>query len=572
MSRYGSVAISGPTSLITRVVESADPEDLQARVLAALAALPGGYTVTVISLTGSGDDQMFTVAIEAGADADVTGGFTALPSVVCFLASEADTLALEAAALRPTSGVVADIQIAGAATGNRLMGMYVRGTVAGGGGGTGTTGPTGPSDGPTGPTGAGGTGPTGPTGDSVTGPTGIDGSTGPTGTDGATGPTGDSVTGPTGTDGPTGADGVTGPTGGGEASLPPQFAYWVATLDTPPASPDGTDEAPFESISQCLLAVGGTVPTGATITIFLVGSSTGFINTQGGQDRSITIIGMDEHAFVGNSAMQCNDAALGHDPVVLTVHNASMSTVTVQSSAAGTTPTSFEYFHSSDSPINDIGQVDATGYVAADGTTPVQFPLLVNGSVCGQGITGKNAVLAMQGGAIESTALDIDSVNFIVGTEIVASDIAVQNVGSFRGLVACSFFSMSTNTWTGPAASFIADDLSANTFFVAAGALAGGATWAPTDKQDISSRATFGFGSLLPGTSTTATATVTGTKPSLAVAVSPLANLPDFIVMQSAFCDLADTVSIQLFNCHTVSTIVVGNVDYDCFQHLPIGP
>jgi hypothetical protein len=571
MSRYGSVAISGPTSLITRVVESADPDDLQARVLAALAGLPGGYTVTMISLTGSGDGQMFTVAIEAGADADVTGGFTALPSVVCFLATEAESLALEAVALVPTSGVVADIQVAGAATGNRLMGMYVRGTVAGGAGGTGTTGPTGPSDGPTGPTGptgsvTGPTGSTGPTGDSVTGPTG---------TDGATGQTGDSVTGPTGADGstgPTGTDGTTGPTGGGGASLPPQFAYWVATLDTPPVAPDGTDEAPFEFIAQCLFAVGGTVPTGATITIFLVGSSTGFTNTQGGIDRSITIIGMDERASVGNCGMQCNDAALGHNPVVLTVHNAAMALITVQSSAAGTDPTSFEYFHSSDSPINDMGQVDATGYVAADGTTPVPFPLLVNGSVCGQGISGKNAVLAMQGGAIESTALDIDSVNSIVGTEIVGTNIAVQNVGAFRGLVACSFFGMGGKTWTGPPASFIADDLSAQTFFEEAGALAGGATWAPTDKQDISSRATFSFGSLLPGTSFTATATVTGTKPSLSVAVSPLANLPDFIVMQSAFCDLGDTVSIQVFNCHTVSTIAVGDLDFDCFQHLPIGP
>lgn len=569
MSRYGSVAISGPTSLITRVVESAEPDDLQARVLAALAALPGGYTVTVISLTGSGDGQMFTVTIEAGANADVSGGITS-PLVRCFLATEAETLALEAAALAPTSGTVADIQIAGAATGNRLLGMYVTGTVAGGSGGTGTTGPTGPSNGPTGATGPTGAGSTGPTGSSSTGATGT---TGPTGTS-ATGPTGDGSTGPTGTDGPTGADGATGPTGaGGSASLPLQYVYWVGTLDTPPATPDGTDEAPFETISDCLNAVGATVPTGFPITMLLTGDSTGFTNTLGGIDRSITLISMKGQSFVGNCTMQMNDVSLGHDPVVLRVHNVFMATVTVQSSVGGTDPTSFEYFHSSDSPDNDIGQVDATGYVAADGTTPVTFPLVVTGSTCIQGITGKNAVLSMGGlGGIINTSLDIDSVESLVGLEITNSDIAVQSVGAFRGLVACSFFGMSGKTWTGPALSFVADDLSANTFFVAVGALAGGATWSPTDKQDVSARATFSFGSLLPGTSSTATATVTGTIPSLPVAVSPLANLPDFIVMQSAFCDAGGNVSIQLFNCHTVSTIAVGDLDYDCFQHLPIGP
>lgn len=262
----------------------------------------------------------------------------------------------------------------------------------------------------------------------------------------------------------------------GSANLPLQFAYWVATLDVPPATPDGTDEAPFERISQCLLAVGGTVPTGATITIFLVGSSTGFTNTQGGIDRSVTVIGMDERASVGNVGVQCSDAALGHDPVVLTVHNATMALVTVQSSTAGTDPTPFEYFHSSDSPINDCGQIDATGYVAADGTTPVTFPLVLNGSLFTQGASGKNAVLSMEGGGIVSTALDIDSVASIIGAEIISTDIAVQNVGAFRGLVACSFFGMAAHTWTGPADSFVADDLSATSFFRFGGTLAGGAT------------------------------------------------------------------------------------------------
>jgi hypothetical protein len=280
-------------------------------------------------------------------------------------------------------------------------------------------------------------------------------------------------------------------------NLPLQYAYWVAQLDTPPATPDGTDEAPFERVSQCLLAVGGTVPVGATITIFLVGSSTGFANTQGGQDRSITIIGMDERASVGNVGMQCADASLGHDPVVFTVHNASVGTITVQSSQAGTDPTPFEYFHTSDSPINDCGQIDATGYVAADGTTPVTFPLVLNGSLLTQGASGKNAVLSMEGGGIVNTALDIDSVDSIAGTEIIATDIAVQNVGAFRGLVSCSFFSMGGKTWTGPAASFRADELSGSTFFNAGGTLAGGATIFTTNGSGCNQD--FGTNQLSPG-------------------------------------------------------------------------
>ncbi len=362
----------------------------------------------------------------------------------------------------------------------------------GGAGTTGPTGATGPSGGPPGPTGPAGvgtTGATGPAGTSTpgsTGPTGPGGLGGATGPSGPTGPNGIGTTGPTGPSGSPGETGPTGPAGGGAASLPLQYIYWIGTLDTPPATPDGTDEAPFETISQCLNAVGGTVPTGATITMLLTGDSTGFTNTLGGVDRSITLISMKGQSFIGNCTMQMNDVSLGHDPVVLRVHNVSMATVTVQSSVGGTDPTPFEYFHSSDSPDNDIGQVDATGYVAADGTTPVKFPMVVNGSNCTQGITGKNAILSMTGlGGVVNTALDIDSVDSLVGTEIINSGIQVQNVGAFRGLVACSFFGMAGKTWTGPAGSFIADDLSTATFFEEGGAFAGGATWVHTDAVSI---------------------------------------------------------------------------------------
>lgn len=168
MSRYGSVAITGPASVLTRIVESAEPSDLQARVNAAISGLPGGYVVVNLTLAGAGNGGLFTVTIEAGAAADVTGGFISPPSVTCFLASEAEALTIAARASLPTSGSLADTQVAGSSLGTPFMGMTVRGSVAG------VTGPTGAFGGPTGPT--GGTGPTG------AGPTGPTGSTGPTGT------------------------------------------------------------------------------------------------------------------------------------------------------------------------------------------------------------------------------------------------------------------------------------------------------------------------------------------------------------------------------------------------------
>jgi len=174
MSRYGSVAITSPASVLTRIVESADPVDLQGRVNAAISGLPGGYVVVNLTLAGAGNGGLFTVTIEAGAAADVTGGFTSPPSVTCFLASEAEALEILARAAVPTSGSLADTQVAGSSLGTPFMGMTVRGAVAG------ITGPTGGLGGPTGPTGA--SGPTGTTGPTGAGPTGPTGSTGPTGT------------------------------------------------------------------------------------------------------------------------------------------------------------------------------------------------------------------------------------------------------------------------------------------------------------------------------------------------------------------------------------------------------
>jgi len=130
--RYGSVTVSGANSLISRVVQSAMPTDLAARVNAAIAALPAGYVVVGLTLAGAGQGHTFTVEIEAGLLADVSGGFqAAAPQVTCFLASEAEALLLARIQASPAIGqVFADTQVAGASDGTRFMGMVVRGIVA----------------------------------------------------------------------------------------------------------------------------------------------------------------------------------------------------------------------------------------------------------------------------------------------------------------------------------------------------------------------------------------------------------------------------------------------------------
>lgn len=257
MSRYGSVSITAPSSLVSEVVENAEAPGLEALVNNAIAALPSGYVVVALTLAGAGDGQSFTVTIEAGAPGDVTDGFLSPPTVRCYLATNAETLLTELGAVIPSSGTVADFQVVGASKGNRFMGMLVEGPVAPSGatGPTGTTGVSGPTGftgqtGRTGPTGVtGSTGQTGPTGQTgftgapgsatatgATGPTGPTGSSGATGLSGAatnTGATGvTGPTGPTGTTGTTGATGsastVTGPTGPGSANFTDTFTSTAA--------------------------------------------------------------------------------------------------------------------------------------------------------------------------------------------------------------------------------------------------------------------------------------------------------------------------------------------------------
>jgi hypothetical protein len=175
MSRFGSATINSATLSVTpTIVESADPADLQAKATAAIAAiyaLQVAHRVIAITLAGAGDGHTFTITIEAARTADIAeGGFAQTPGIICYLASEAESLLIARQAVSPASGVLADSQMAGSSKGTRFMGLLVTGTLT--------------LNGPTGPTGS--TGPTGATG--ATGPTGATGVTGPTGRTGMTGP------------------------------------------------------------------------------------------------------------------------------------------------------------------------------------------------------------------------------------------------------------------------------------------------------------------------------------------------------------------------------------------------
>jgi hypothetical protein len=135
MSNYGAVKINSAASLITKVVQSAEAPDLQDKVTAAIAAIPATHAVIGITLAGAGDGHTFTVTIEAGKITDlISGGFTAAPPTVsCYLASDAEQLAIVEATATPTSGIVSDVQVAGSSKGTRFMGLITQGAISTGG-------------------------------------------------------------------------------------------------------------------------------------------------------------------------------------------------------------------------------------------------------------------------------------------------------------------------------------------------------------------------------------------------------------------------------------------------------
>lgn len=135
---YGIIASS--QTVITRVVESADPADLQQRLTETLAELAtvtvdvGGQDLPVLvasmELGGAGDGHAFFVTITAAAI--VVGAYGGLDpaniAVSAFLASEASALAsVQAATLAslPMNASIVDTLFAGASGGMRGMGVLV---------------------------------------------------------------------------------------------------------------------------------------------------------------------------------------------------------------------------------------------------------------------------------------------------------------------------------------------------------------------------------------------------------------------------------------------------------------
>jgi len=139
MSQYGSIGLLSAANTV--FVESADPEDLQARVIAELAAIDDSLAITAITLAGGGDGHTFVVAIESGPLTDAFGGLpgTSLPVigtvVRCYLAGTAEELSRAQAEAGVPDPVVAgqltipyalaDVQLAGSSKGTRFMGMSV---------------------------------------------------------------------------------------------------------------------------------------------------------------------------------------------------------------------------------------------------------------------------------------------------------------------------------------------------------------------------------------------------------------------------------------------------------------
>lgn len=131
MSRYGTIN-TGTAGARSAVVQSADPADLRARLLAAVADLSAGLGAPVIAamtLAGAGDGHTFMVEVEVAEMAEVTGGLM-LQDVVCFLGGQSEAVETARAAIA-SALTIADVQAAGASQGTRVMGMMVFGTVFG---------------------------------------------------------------------------------------------------------------------------------------------------------------------------------------------------------------------------------------------------------------------------------------------------------------------------------------------------------------------------------------------------------------------------------------------------------
>jgi len=133
MSRYGTV-LGGTANARAFVVQGADPDSLLAAMVAASAALAAVQppmvdpVTTSLTLTGAGDGHTFVLEVENAASANVDGGADVIGTPVFLIAATAEELERQLAALQSTDAIL-DVQIAGAAKGQRVMAMVVYGTL-----------------------------------------------------------------------------------------------------------------------------------------------------------------------------------------------------------------------------------------------------------------------------------------------------------------------------------------------------------------------------------------------------------------------------------------------------------
>jgi hypothetical protein len=125
------------------VVQAADADSLflaaQGAFAAAAAIVPPlvDPIITSITLTGAGDGHMFFLELEMAAAANVDGGADVV-DVQFLLSATAEDLQKQIAALQSGQPIL-DVQIAGAAKGQRVMAMVLFGTVRPSGGGNACT-------------------------------------------------------------------------------------------------------------------------------------------------------------------------------------------------------------------------------------------------------------------------------------------------------------------------------------------------------------------------------------------------------------------------------------------------
>ena len=129
MSRYGTVT-GGAANARSITVQASEPDTLLRLITAAVSGLLNSGifpspVITAVNLTGAGDGFMFFLQVEIADTSNVDGGVLT-SGAQFFLASTADALTAAQNAGKSTDTLL-DVQIAGAAKGQRVMGLALFG-------------------------------------------------------------------------------------------------------------------------------------------------------------------------------------------------------------------------------------------------------------------------------------------------------------------------------------------------------------------------------------------------------------------------------------------------------------